>query len=154
VVAGFFYGEIVDAANWYAGLGLTSVGALPLMIAAFAVIFAAVVWSRIDLLPANVVLNGIALMIFVVPVWQIASRVAKKKMAQWALVVALVGFFVICVFSLFFLLVKERTVSGAMQVTVRSGDRAHTAMVPVHSLAQRNQIHQQFNYCRSLASAA
>ncbi|WP_197521011.1 hypothetical protein [Bradyrhizobium icense] len=73
VVVGLFYGDIVDAVNQYAGLGLTPVAALPLMIAVSAVIFAAVAWPRIDFSPANVVLNGIALMIFVVPVWQIAS---------------------------------------------------------------------------------
>jgi hypothetical protein len=74
VLAGLFYGEILDAVNRHTGLGLTSVGALPLMIAAFAGVFAAVSWSRADFLPANVVLNGIALAIVAVPAWQIASH--------------------------------------------------------------------------------
>jgi hypothetical protein len=74
VLAGLFYGEILDSVNRFAGLGLTPVGALPFVIAAIGVIFAVVTWSRIDFLPANVVLNGIALMIVAVPVWEIASH--------------------------------------------------------------------------------
>ncbi|GAA3736471.1 hypothetical protein HDA32_001381 [Spinactinospora alkalitolerans] len=78
----------------------------------------------------------------------------QEKMATWALVVALIGFFFICVFSLFFLLVKEKTVSGSIQVSVRNGQAFHTTQVGVYGQGQINQVHQQFNYIRSLAAAA
>ncbi|TDQ48784.1 hypothetical protein [Actinorugispora endophytica] len=77
--------------------------------------------------------------------------VVRQQMATWALVVALIGFLFICVFSLFFLLVKETTVSGTIQITVRQGEKFYTTQVPVHSQAQGHQVHQQFQYIRSMA---
>jgi hypothetical protein len=74
VVTGLFYVEIVDAVNWYAGVSLSSVAAMPIMLAALAMVSIAVAWPRIDFTPANAVLNGIAIMIFVVPAWQVASH--------------------------------------------------------------------------------
>jgi hypothetical protein len=74
VVAGLFYMDIVEALNRYAGVGLSPVAALPIMLAALAVVFIAVAWPRVDFTPANAVLNGIAFMICVVPAWQIASH--------------------------------------------------------------------------------
>jgi hypothetical protein len=73
LVAGLFYIEIVDAANWYAGASLSPVAALPVMLAALAAVFVAVAWPRVDFIPANAILNGIAFMIFIVPAWQVAS---------------------------------------------------------------------------------
>jgi hypothetical protein len=74
VVAGLFYIEIVEAANEYAGINLSPVAALPIMLAALAAVFTAVAWPRIDFTPANAILNGIAFVIFIVPVWQVASH--------------------------------------------------------------------------------
>jgi hypothetical protein len=74
LVAGLFYIEIVDAVNWYAGVGLSPVAALPIMLAAWAAVFVAVAWPRVDFTPANAVLNGIAITIFIVPAWQVASH--------------------------------------------------------------------------------
>jgi hypothetical protein len=36
-----------------------------------------------------------------------STNVLKGKIAQWAIIAAIVGFFIVCVLSLFFLLVKE-----------------------------------------------
>jgi hypothetical protein len=82
LVAGLFYIEIVDAANWYAGADLSPVAALPIMLAALAAVFVAVAfvamtWPRIDFTPANAVLNGIALVIFIVPAWHVAANTWK-----------------------------------------------------------------------------
>ncbi|XSC43509.1 hypothetical protein ACF1BQ_037105 [Bradyrhizobium sp. RDT10] len=74
LVAGLFYGEIVDAVNHYAGAGLSPVSALPIMLAALAAVFVAVALPRVDLTPANAILNGIAFSIVIVPAWQIASH--------------------------------------------------------------------------------
>ncbi|GLU47900.1 hypothetical protein [Nocardiopsis ansamitocini] len=75
----------------------------------------------------------------------------RRDMPGWAIAVALVGFFFVCVFSLFFLMVKETTVSGSIQVSVRQGDNFHTTQIPVHSVGQARQIHDQFQYARTLA---
>jgi hypothetical protein len=77
VVAGLFYVEIIEAVEQYAGMGLSPVAALPVMLAALAAVFAAVAWTRIDFTPANAVLNGIAFAIFIVPAWQVASHSLK-----------------------------------------------------------------------------
>ena len=74
VVAGLFYMDIVDALNRYTGASLSPVAALPIMLAASAVVFVAVAWPRVDFTPANAILNGIAFMIFIIPVWQVASH--------------------------------------------------------------------------------
>jgi hypothetical protein len=74
LVAGLFYAELVDAVNRYAGISLSPVAALPLALAALAAIFAAVVLPRIDFTPANAIFNGIALVIFIVPAWQVGSH--------------------------------------------------------------------------------
>ena len=72
LVAGLFYGEIVDAANQYIGIGLSPVSALPIILAILAVIALAVTCTGINLTPANVILNGIAFALLIVPVWQVA----------------------------------------------------------------------------------
>jgi hypothetical protein len=74
LVAGLFYGEIIDAVNHYAGAGLSPVSALPIMLAALAAVFVAVALPRVDFTPANAILNGIAFTIVIVPAWQIASH--------------------------------------------------------------------------------
>jgi hypothetical protein len=74
LVVGLFYSEILGAANRYFGLGLSPVGALPIILAIMALIAIGVAWARIDFAPANVVLNGIALVLFIFPAWQVASH--------------------------------------------------------------------------------
>ncbi|MGH6865219.1 MAG: sulfatase-like hydrolase/transferase, partial [Methyloceanibacter sp.] len=74
LVPGLFYVEIVDAVNWYVGMDLSLIAALPIILAIVAVIAVVVARSRIDLIPANAILNGIAFAIFIVPAWQVASH--------------------------------------------------------------------------------
>jgi hypothetical protein len=74
LAAGLFYSEIINAANRYLGIDLSSVAALPIILAILAIIIVAVAWSRIDFTPANVVLNGIAFVLFIFPAWQVASH--------------------------------------------------------------------------------
>ncbi|QVQ51884.1 hypothetical protein J4H86_24525 [Spiractinospora alimapuensis] len=76
-----------------------------------------------------------------------------QKLPSWALAVALIGFFFVCVFSLFFLLAKETTVQGGIQVTVRSNEHYHVTMIPIHNAAQVQQVHTQFAYIRSMAGS-
>ncbi len=74
LLAGVFYGEIVDAANKYLGLGLSEIGALPVVLAILAVLSFVIMRTRADFNPANVVLNCIAFVLFIVPAWRMAEH--------------------------------------------------------------------------------
>lgn len=77
---------------------------------------------------------------------------ATQKTPTWAIVLAIVLFFCLTVFSLLFLLAKEVVYTGMVQVVVTSGTRQHVTRIPVSSQGQVTGIHQQVNYVRSLAS--
>ena len=76
----------------------------------------------------------------------------EQKIATWAIVMAIVGFCVLTVFSLLFLLVKETVYRGTVQVTVTNGTRQYVARLPVTDQSQVAYVHQQVNYVRSLAA--
>ncbi|MEQ4301507.1 hypothetical protein ABNF97_08965 [Plantactinospora sp. B6F1] len=85
--------------------------------------------------------------------WHVADYwQSEQKTPTWAIVVAVVGFCVLTVFSLLFLLVKETVHRGTVQVTVTNGLRQYVARIPVTEQFQVQQIHQQVNYARSLAA--
>ncbi|MFC6022503.1 hypothetical protein ACFP2T_40905 [Plantactinospora solaniradicis] len=85
--------------------------------------------------------------------WHVADYwQSEQKTPTWAIVVAVVGFCVLTVFSLLFLLIKETVHRGTVQVTVTNGPRQYVARIPVASEPQVQQIHQQVNYVRSLAA--
>ena len=77
---------------------------------------------------------------------------SEQKIPTWAIVAAIVGFCVLTVFSLLFLLAKETIQRGTVQVTVTNGQRQYVARLPVTDQSQVTQIHQQVNYVRSLAA--
>lgn len=88
LLAGLFYREILGAANRTFELGLSPLGGLPIIVAIFLIIAIAIIRPRIDFTPANVVLNCIAFVLFIVPVWQVAVH-------EWragSFLVALQGF--------------------------------------------------------------
>jgi hypothetical protein len=62
----------------------------------------------------------------------------ERKIPTWAIVLAII-FALLCLVGLFFLLVKETTVSGHFEVTVRSGSLMHMTQIPV---VHENQVHQ------------
>ena len=76
----------------------------------------------------------------------------EQKVPTWAIVMSVVGFCVLTVFSLLFLLVKETIYRGTVQVTVTNGGHQYVARVPVTDQAQVAHLHQQVNYVRSLAA--
>ena len=78
--------------------------------------------------------------------------VASQKTPTWAVVCAVVGFFIVTVFSLFFLLAKQTVYSGVVQVTVTNGLFRYDARLPVTDQAQVQHVHTQVNYVRSLAA--
>lgn len=84
--------------------------------------------------------------------WHVVDHWQKQeKVATWALVCAILGFFCLTVFSLLFLLVKETKHHGTVQVTVTSGGRQYVARIPVVDQGQVQQINNQVNYARSLS---
>jgi hypothetical protein len=77
---------------------------------------------------------------------------SEEKIPMWALLLAIIGFFIVCVLSLLLLLVKERTTIGAIRVSVWQEPHYHTVEIQVLSELQRQQLYQQFNYVRWLAT--
>ncbi|HEX6967749.1 MAG TPA: hypothetical protein VF174_02825 [Micromonosporaceae bacterium] len=85
--------------------------------------------------------------------WQVADYwQTEQKTPTWAVVLAIVGFCCLTVFSLLFLLVKETVHHGTVQVTVTNGPRQYVARIRVTDQAQVHHINQQVNYVRSLAT--
>ena len=76
----------------------------------------------------------------------------EQKIPTWAIVMAVVGFCVLTIFSLLFLLAKETVYRGTVQITVTNGSRQYVARIPVTDQAQVARVHQQVNYVRSLAA--
>lgn len=74
----------------------------------------------------------------------------EEKIPAHAVVLAIV-FFLFCLLGLLFLLMKERVTTGFVQVTVNSGGRHHSTMVPVQSREQVMFVLNQVNYARSLS---
>ncbi|WP_336047820.1 hypothetical protein [Streptomyces sp. CA2R101] len=74
----------------------------------------------------------------------------EEKMPTHAVVLAVVFFF-FCLLGLLFLLMKERVTTGFVQVTVNSGGRHHSTMIPVQSREQVMFVLNQVNYARSLS---
>ncbi|MBM7490438.1 hypothetical protein JOD64_001660 [Micromonospora luteifusca] len=85
--------------------------------------------------------------------WHVADYWQREeKVATWALVCAIVGFFCLAFFSLLFLLVKETRHHGTVQVTVTNGNQQYVARIPVSDQGQVQYINNQVNYARSLSS--
>jgi hypothetical protein len=74
----------------------------------------------------------------------------EQAVPQWAVILAVVGFFFVCFFSLLFLLVKETRTSGFVQVTVQGQGWAHVTQLPAGSAAT---AHAQAAYVRNLVAA-
>ncbi|WP_406478451.1 hypothetical protein [Streptomyces platensis] len=74
----------------------------------------------------------------------------EEKIPAHAVVLAIV-FFLFCLLGLLFLLMKERVTTGFVQVTVNSGGRHHSTMIPVQSREQVMFVLNQVNYARSLS---
>jgi hypothetical protein len=85
--------------------------------------------------------------------WQVSDYWHnEQKIPTWAIVAAIVGFCVLTVFSLLFLLVKVTVPRGTVQITVTNGTRQYVSRLPVTEQNQVTQINQQVNYVRSLAA--
>lgn len=86
--------------------------------------------------------------------WTVTDHsVTTSTIPGWAIAVAILGIPVMCIFSLFFLLVKETTTQGFTQVTVFGPEgRSFTTTVPVHSYAAVQDAFNRVGYARNLAT--
>jgi hypothetical protein len=85
--------------------------------------------------------------------WAVTDQwVATQKIPTWAIVLAIVGFFCLTVFSLFFLLAKETVYQGVVLVQVQNGPHQYVSRVPVNNQAYVQHVYQMVNYVRSLAA--
>ncbi|TDC49694.1 hypothetical protein E1258_27015, partial [Micromonospora sp. KC207] len=85
--------------------------------------------------------------------WHVADYwQTEQKVATWAIVCAVLGFFCLTIFSLLFLLIKETRHHGTVQVTVSNGPRQYVARIPVTDQGQVQHINNQVNYARSLSA--
>jgi hypothetical protein len=80
--------------------------------------------------------------------------VTSTKIPTWAIVVAIVGALFTCFLSLLFLLAKEQTTSGYVQVSVRSGELTHTTQIPVTSPHQVTSVRAGVSQAQVLAAQA
>ena len=83
--------------------------------------------------------------------WYVTDNsVYEQAIPQWAIILAIVGFFVVCFFSLLLLLVKETRASGFVQVTVQGQGWSHVTHLPAGTAAT---AHAQAAYVRNLVAA-
>lgn len=84
--------------------------------------------------------------------WMVQDQWAtSQRTPGWAIACAILGFFCLTVFSLLFLLAKETTCSGMVNIVVTNGSFQYQTRIPVTSQVQVHHVHQQVNYVRALA---
>lgn len=88
--------------------------------------------------------------------WEVTDMsVSSEQMSQTGLVLALVGFFLICFLSLLFLLMKGRRTTGFIQVRVRgAGGAMHVTNIPATSPWAMSDVSGRVYYARELATVA
>ncbi len=74
----------------------------------------------------------------------------EERIPPHAIVLAIL-FFLLCFIGLLFLLMKERTTTGFVQVSVNSGGRHHSTMIPVQSRNQVVHVLNQVSYAQSIS---
>jgi len=73
----------------------------------------------------------------------------SQAIPTWAIVCAIV-FFLACFIGLVFLLAKENSTTGVVQVSVHGNGFVHTTTIPVSSINQVADISARVSYARSL----
>ncbi|WP_267243028.1 hypothetical protein [Streptomyces sp. PR69] len=75
----------------------------------------------------------------------------EEKIPTHAIVLAVV-FFVFCFLGLLFLLMKEKQTTGFIQITVTSGGKHHSTVIPAQGPQTFPWVMGQLNYARSLSA--
>lgn len=86
--------------------------------------------------------------------WRLIEHVRPRRVTpSWAIVAAVLGFFVIPFVSLLFLLAGEKRVEGLVQVAVWDGIAQHVVDLPVRNAAELAEIRRRVDRVRALAAA-
>ncbi|TNM38696.1 hypothetical protein FHP29_14380 [Nocardioides albidus] len=85
-------------------------------------------------------------------VWTVQDFSRNEEKISTVGIVLAVLFIWLCFLSLLFLLMKERRVTGHVQVTVQGQGFHHSTMIPAVSAQTFFQVSQQVNYVRGLAA--
>jgi hypothetical protein len=86
--------------------------------------------------------------------WLLIDRTTtENKIPTWAIVLTIV-FTLLCLVGLLFLLVKETTVTGYVEVSVRSGNLVHMTQMPVRNQFDINNYRQLVSQAQTLAAQA
>jgi hypothetical protein len=83
--------------------------------------------------------------------WTMTDQVVESTTIPAYAIVLAVIFFMACLLGLLFLLVKEHTVQGVVQVAVEGDGFYHATQVPVSSWAAITDTHRRVEYARGLA---
>jgi len=78
--------------------------------------------------------------------------VTSQSIPVWAIVCAVV-LFLACFLGLLFLLAKENTTTGSVQVSVTAPGFVHTTTIPVRSQQQVADLNARVSYARTLVAA-
>ncbi|MFE3327673.1 hypothetical protein [Streptomyces sp. NPDC059176] len=84
-------------------------------------------------------------------VWNFTDLSRTEDKIPTVGIVLAVVFAVFCLLGLLFLLMKEKTTTGFIQVSVSSGGRHHTTMIPATGPDTVHWVMGQINYARSLS---
>jgi len=85
--------------------------------------------------------------------WIVADHsTTREKIPTYAIVLAIV-FALACLLGLLFLLIKERTVEGYVQVSVQGPSLYYATHIPARDPNTVVDVEQRVNYTRSLVAA-
>jgi hypothetical protein len=87
-------------------------------------------------------------------VWTVADMSHRQDTVSTVGVVLCLIFVWFCLLGLLFLLIKDRTISGYIQVTVQGNGFHHSTLIPAVNPQSVWHVNQMVNYARSLAAAA
>ncbi len=76
----------------------------------------------------------------------------STSIPAWAIVCAII-FFIFCLLGLLFLLVKEETTEGIVQIQVQGPGLLYVEQIPVKSVKQVYDINARINYARSIGAS-
>jgi hypothetical protein len=84
--------------------------------------------------------------------WTVSNQTfVTQGIPAWAIVLAIV-FFIFCLLGLLFLLVKERRVNGAVQVSMAGPGFSYSTYIPVYNEMAVFQVSRQVDWIRYQAS--
>jgi hypothetical protein len=81
--------------------------------------------------------------------WTVTNQsYLTESIPAWAIVAAIV-FFIFCLLGLLFLLVKERRITGSVQVSVQGPGFAYSSLIPANSEMALYQVTERVNWIRA-----